>query len=43
MLADVRDVDVAEAATRFQLQSSILQAALSTAARILDTTLFNFI
>lgn len=38
-----QDVDIAEAATRFQIQSSILQASLAAAARILETSLLNFL
>jgi flagellar hook-associated protein 3 FlgL len=38
-----RDVDLAEAATRFQIQQTMLEASLATAARILDTHLLKFI
>jgi flagellar hook-associated protein 3 FlgL len=41
--SETRDVDLAEAATRFHLQQTILEAALASAARILDTHLLKFL
>lgn len=38
-----QDIDIAEAATRFQIQQSVLQASLAAAARILETTLLNYL
>lgn len=38
-----RDVDFAEAATRFQIQQSVLQASLAAAARILETNLLRYL
>lgn len=43
LLSGVRDADIAEVATRLQLQETTLQAALAAAGRILQTTLFNFL
>ncbi len=41
--SSTREIDLAEAATRFQIQQTVLEAALATAARILDTSLLNYI
>jgi flagellar hook-associated protein 3 FlgL len=41
--SSTRDVDLAEAATRFQIQQTVLEAALASAARILDTNLLNYL
>jgi len=43
LLSGVRDADIAEVATRLQVQTTTLQAALAAASRILQTTLFNFL
>ncbi|GEM_PF-870152 len=43
LLSGVRDADIAEVATRLQVQQLTLQAGLAAAARILQTTLFNFL
>ncbi|MEK7865876.1 MAG: flagellar hook-associated protein FlgL [Planctomycetota bacterium] len=43
LLTGVRDADIAEVATRLQVQQVTLQAGLAAAARILQTTLFNFL
>jgi flagellar hook-associated protein 3 FlgL len=41
--SSTRDADMTEVATRFQLQQTVLQASLATAARILETNIFNFL
>ncbi len=41
--SETRDTDLAEAATRFHLQQTVLEAALATAARILETHLLRFL
>jgi flagellar hook-associated protein 3 FlgL len=41
--SETRNVDLAEAATRFQIQETVLQASLSVAGRILQTSIFNFL
>jgi flagellar hook-associated protein 3 FlgL len=41
--SSTRDVDLAEAATRFQIQQTVLEAALASAARILETNLLNYL
>ncbi|MBI3097657.1 MAG: flagellar hook-associated protein FlgL [Planctomycetes bacterium] len=41
--SDLRDVDLADAATRFQLEQVVLQSGLAATARILQTTLLNFL
>ena len=43
LMSDIRDVDFAEAATRMQLQMNILQAGLATAARILQTSILDYL
>jgi flagellin-like hook-associated protein FlgL len=42
-LSEVRDIDIAEAATRLQLQQNALQAGLAVAARILQISILNFL
>ena len=41
--SETRDVDLAEAATRFQIQQTVLQASLAVTARLLQTSIFNFL
>ena len=41
--SSTRDIDLADAATRFQIQQTVLQASLAAAARILETTLLNYL
>ena len=41
--SSTQDIDIAEAATRFQIQQSVLQASLAAAARILETNLLNYL
>ncbi len=41
--SSTRDADLAEAASRFQLQMTVLQASLATAARIMETNIFNYL
>ncbi|MBI5360794.1 MAG: flagellar hook-associated protein FlgL [Planctomycetes bacterium] len=43
LVSSLRDIDVAEAATAFQLEQIILQASLSAASRILQLNLINFL
>lgn len=43
LLSSTRDVDMAEAATRFQIQQTVLESSLAVAARIMETSLFNFL
>lgn len=43
LLTGIRDADIAEVATRLQVQQVTLQASLAAAARILQMTLFNFL
>lgn len=43
LLSSTRDADMAEAATRFQLQQTVLESSLAVAARIMETSLFNFL
>lgn len=43
LVSSTRDIDMAEAATRFQIQQTVLEASLSVAARILQTSLLNFL
>lgn len=43
MLSEVRDVDLAEAATRMQFQQTVLQAGLAVAARIMQSSLLNYL
>ncbi|OHB76981.1 MAG: hypothetical protein A2Z34_03725 [Planctomycetes bacterium RBG_16_59_8] len=43
MMSDVKDIDFAEAATRLQLQQTILEAGMAVAARILQTSLLNYL
>lgn len=40
---EIRDIDFTEAATRFQQENVILQAALATSVRALQVTVFNFL
>ncbi|MDQ7779256.1 MAG: flagellar hook-associated protein FlgL [Planctomycetota bacterium] len=42
LLSEIVDADLAEVATRLQLQQTILEAGLAAAARILQTSLLNF-
>lgn len=41
--SDLSSVDMADAATRFQLEQVVLQSGLSVTARILQTTLLNYL
>jgi flagellar hook-associated protein 3 FlgL len=41
--SSTQDVDMATAATQFQIQQTVLQASLAAAARILQTTLLNYL
>lgn len=41
--SNTQDIDLAEAATKFQIQQSVLQASLAAAARIMQTTLLDFL
>ncbi|MBI2921919.1 MAG: hypothetical protein HYY18_12605 [Planctomycetes bacterium] len=43
LLSETEDVDFAEAATRLTQEETVLQASLAAAARILQTTLFDFL
>lgn len=43
MLSEVKDADIAEVATRLQMQQTILQAGLAVAARIMQTSLLNYL
>jgi flagellar hook-associated protein 3 FlgL len=41
--SSTQDADLTEVATRFQIQQTVLEASLATAARILQTNIFNYI
>ena len=43
LLSDVRDVDIAEAVIRFQQMQTALQANMSTASRVLNLSLIDFL
>ena len=43
LISGARDVDMADAATRFQIQQTVLQSSLAVAARIMQTNLLNFL
>ena len=43
MLSDVRDVDITEVVVKFQQMQTALQANLSTAARVMNLTLLDFL
>lgn len=43
MLSEIKDVDLAEAATRLRQQEYVLQGALAVAGRIMQMSLLNFI
>ncbi|NUN50396.1 MAG: hypothetical protein HUU15_16410, partial [Candidatus Brocadiae bacterium] len=43
LLSNTEDIDFAEAATRLTQQQTVLQASLASAARILQTSLFEFL
>lgn len=41
--SNIRDLDFAEAATRFQIQQTVLESSLAVAARVLRTTIFDYL
>ena len=43
LVSSLRDLDVAEAATAFQMEQIILQSSLAAASRILQLNLINFL
>ncbi|MBI2898723.1 MAG: hypothetical protein HYY17_00915 [Planctomycetes bacterium] len=43
LMSDSRDADLAEVATQFQIQQTVLEASLAVASRILQTSLFNYL
>ena len=43
LVSSTRDVDFAEAATRFQVQQTVLEASMAVASRILQTSILSYL